>query len=453
METTPFVYVVSFILVLAILITVHEFGHFWVARRLGVKVLRFSIGFGKALWSRQSRNGETEYMVAAIPLGGYVKMLDEREGEVAEHERGRAFNNKPVLSRMAIVLAGPLFNFLFAILVFWLMFMSGVPGLRAMLGEVQPGSPAAQAGFREGDQVVRVDGREVDSWDSFRMQLYQASLNNSSAGIAVVDQEGNQTLRTLYWPAGDGTIEANELLQQSGFRLWTAPARLGEISPDGAAHAAGLRSGDLVLRVDGEPTRHWSEWVDLVREHPGQKMLLEVEREGRVLELELTPAVRMDDRAGGEIGFVGVHLPQAFIDNMRITVQYGPFESLAKGVGKTWDMSRLMLDVLWRMLIGEASLKNVSGPITIAQFAGDSASHGLTQFLSFLAVVSISLGVLNLLPVPILDGGHFMYYLIELLRGRPLSQQAQETGQRIGILLILALMTLAFYNDFMRLFG
>lgn len=443
-------YIVAFIVALGVLITVHEFGHFWVARRLGVKVLRFSVGFGTPLWTRRSKDGETEYVVAALPLGGYVKMLDEREDEVPEAERDRAFNNKPAGTRIAVVAAGPVFNFLFAILAFWVMFIIGVPGITAKIGAVEPDSQAQRAGFQAGDRFLRVAEEETPTWETVRLALFDAALGRGRVEVEVRTGEGATKVRELDLSGAASPVEPEGLVRALGFRPWRPPAVLGEITPGGAADRAGLTPGDRIVAANGQPISYWTEWVRAVREHPGEPLTLEVQRGGERIELTVHPEVR--GKGEEAYGFVGAALPQGVADEMLSVQRYGPVSGLGAGLGKTCDMSMLMLRVLGSVLTGTASVKNISGPLTIAQYAGESASLGFVPFLSFLAIVSVSLGVLNLLPIPILDGGHLMYYLIELVKGSPVSEQAQAAGQRVGILLLLMLMALAFYNDFVRLF-
>lgn len=444
-----FVYIGSFILALGILIAAHEYGHFWVARKLGVKVLRFSIGFGKPLLSRRSRDGETEYVLAAIPLGGYVKMLDEREGEVAEEELDRAFNNKPVLSRIAIVLAGPIANFIFAILALSIIYISGVPGYKPMLGEIKVDSIAGQAGFRNEDLVLQVQHKNVASWQEARITLLNAALDNELVEIKVQDAKGEQVSRTLDLSGSDNPLDNQDFMAGIGLDLWQPPAVLGKVTPGGSADQAGLKVDDQVVSANGESMTYWIDWVNIVRRHPEQLLQVEINRQGKILLLNLTPdSKQRDDK---EIGFVGVRMPESYWEKMSVEIRYGPLEAMGAGVVKTWEMSVMMLRVMAKIVTGDASLRNISGPVTIAQYAGDSASRGLMSFLSFLALISISLGVLNLLPIPILDGGHLMYYLVELVKGSPVSEQTQSVGQQIGIIILLGLMILAFYNDFMRL--
>ena len=407
-------YIVSFIVAIGILVAVHEYGHFWVARKLGVKVLRFSIGFGKALWSRRSRNGETEYVLAAIPLGGYVKMLDEREGEVAEEELDRAFNNKPVSSRIAVVLAGPFANFLFAIFAFTVMYLSGIPATKPVLGEIEQESIAEQAGFQKGDLILQINQKNVESWQAARMSLMDAALDQEEVEVTVEDSQGSQNVRILNLRQSGSPVDTQDYLKEIGLGAWEPPAVLGVITAGDPADHAGLMEGDQVISVNGEPIQYWLEWVKVVRVHAGQKLEVEIDRQGEILFVHITPGVIQANEQ--EIGFVGVRLPETYWKKMSVVVRYDPIEALGAGLQKTWDMSTLMLRVLAKIAIGEASLRNISGPVTIAQYAGHSASRGFMSFLSFLALISISLGVLNLLPIPMLDGGHLLYYLIEIVR-------------------------------------
>ncbi len=457
----------SFIVALGILITVHEFGHFWVARKLGVKVLRFSVGFGKPLLRYRERintkgdptSGEscmgTEYVLAAIPLGGYVKMLDEREGEVHESEVHQAFNRQSLPVRSAIVFAGPLFNFLFAILAFWLIFVSGDVGTKPWVGEVTAESIAEDAGFKAGDLLLDVNGNPTPTWQSTVYALLQAAADGGSVSVQVTDGDGVQQLRQLPGPPMMDMAEDGMLLQRLGIKPKrpVLPAVIGTVVAGEAAANAGLKTGDRILSVDGDETRLWSEFVAHIQERPLQSIELELERDGRLERVGVIVGVR--DANGERIGRIGagVSAPDDLFDAYRVEVRYGALESLQKAVVKTWEMSGFMLKMLKNMITGDLSVKNLSGPISIAQAAGQTASYGAVQFLKFLALVSISLGVLNLLPIPVLDGGHLFFFLIEAVKGSPLSEEMQFKGQRIGMALLLGLMGLAFYVDLARVFG
>ncbi len=443
----------AFLFAIAVLVAIHEFGHYWVAKQLGVKVLRFSIGFGRPLWRRVAGKDQTEYVVAAIPLGGYVKMLDEREGEVPAAELDRAFNRQPVGKRIAIVAAGPIFNFLFAIVLYAVMYMVGVNGIKPMIGEVLPGSIAEQAGLQAGEEIVAVNGRPTKTWENAALAMINGALNNGSVLLTLADQEGYTEERRLDLSDARNLLKEGNTLDNIGIKPWRPkiPAVLAEVVPGGAADRAGLRAGDRVIEMGGIPIVTWEDLVAQVHAHPNQSMDVIIERQGEQLELRLKPEqVTADGQVIGRIGVRPVVDPKAW-QRVQVNVSYGPLESLAKGVTRTWDMSILTLRVMWKMITGEASLKNVSGPLTIAEFAGMSALVGLSAFLGFLGIVSVSLGVLNLLPVPVLDGGHLLFYVIELIRGQPLSEAVEALGQRIGLAILGGLMLLAFYNDLTRL--
>jgi len=445
----------AFLVALAILIAVHEFGHFWVAQRLGVRVLRFSIGFGKPLLRWVGRRDGTEYVIAALPLGGYVKMLDEREGEVPKAELHRAFNRQLLWKRTAIVAAGPLFNFLFAAAVYWGILVVGDEGTRPLIGSVTAESMADEAGFAAGDELLRVGERPTPTWEAAIFALMAASLDGEDLPVRVRDSGGDETLRWLDGERLAGMTDSPAVLANLGFQ----PARpalppvIGEVVPDGVAAQAGLRAGDRILAAGGEPVASWADWVQAIRAHPGDPITLEFERDGQTREVRLTPeTVREEAQEIGRIGVV-VEVPKDFGEAYRAEVRQGPLEAIGGALTKTADMTTLMVRISARMLVGQASVENLSGPITIAETAGKTASYGLDAFAKFLAAVSISLAVLNLLPIPVLDGGHLLYFLIEWIKGSPLSDQAQMRGQHIGVVLLAALIGLAFYLDLSRLLG
>ena len=447
--------IVAFIVAIGILVTVHEFGHFWVARKMGVKVLRFSVGFGKPLWRKTIGADDTELVIAAIPLGGYVRMLDEREGEVAGDELDRAFNRKPLGARFAVVAAGPVFNFLFAIVAYWVMFVSGVPGVRPVVGEVMPSSVAAQAGFVAGDEILAVNGKPTPTWESAVLGLLDAGLEEQAVfNVSVRNPSGNEAGLRVRLDESARLLGKGRLLDNFGLKPWrpSYPAVLDRLVAGSPGEVAGMQAGDQVVSAGGSAIDDWNQWVDYVRSRPGERIPVVVARDGARLDLVIVPETVRD---GGEtIGRIGayVRLPDdGQHATMRVVVRHGLFEAVPAALGKTWDMSTLTLRTLWKMVTGKASIENLSGPISIAQYAGHSAAIGLASFLGFLAIVSISLGVLNLLPIPILDGGHLLYYMIEFFKGSPVSETVQLVGQRIGILLLLALMSLAFYNDLARL--
>ncbi|HLA75896.1 MAG TPA: RIP metalloprotease RseP [Gammaproteobacteria bacterium] len=452
--STLVISILSFIVTLGILVTIHEFGHFWVARTLGVKVLRFSVGFGKPIWSRRAGPDNTEYVLAAIPLGGYVKMLDEHEGEVAPHELPRAFNRQKLPTRFAIVLAGPLFNFLFAILAYWLIFTIGVEALKPVVGEVAVGSIAAEAGLKQGDEIVAIAGKPVQTWEAAVFGLLDKILERGQVAVAVRDEQGGTRTIQFDIKADGSGLDRGSVLENLGIRpvRLHLPAVIGQIEPGGAAAQAGLAVGDSILSADGQEITDWAAWVDYVRARPGRMIAVGVERAGQRLQLQVQPAATPSPN--GEIGRIGAAAAMpALPTELRVRVQYDPLEAVGQAMVKSWEISALTLSMLGKMVIGQASLENVSGPLSIAQYAGYSASDGLVSFLRFLAIISISLGVLNLLPIPLLDGGHLMYYLIEAVKGSPVSAKAQLIGQQLGIALLAGLTILAVYNDLTRLFG
>jgi len=443
----------ALIVTLGVLISFHEFGHFWVARRLGVKVLRFSVGFGKPLWSRRGKEDNTEYVIAAIPLGGYVQMLDEREGDVSAQDLPRAFNRKSVWSRIAIVAAGPVFNFIFAILAFSAIYMLGVNSVKPLLDEPRAGSVAAAGGFQADDLILSIDGEPVQTLDTALLELIDRSLAGELIEIEVQDRDGQQQLRLLDVSGQDLSGET-DILQQLGLQIWRPqlPARIAEVVADGPAARAGLQGGDQVVAVDGQAIDDWLAWAEYVQARPGETLQVTVMRQGRQQIVDVVPdSVSTEQGVIGRVGAIAQVPAADSINPNQIVLHYGPLQALWQGMIKTWDMSIFTLRMLGRMLVGQASLENISGPITIGKYAGQSASMGWNAFLSFMALVSISLGVLNLLPIPVLDGGHLLYYFIEIIKGKPLSETVQYLGQRVGLAMIVALMGLALFNDFIRL--
>lgn len=450
-------HILAFIVAIGVLITFHEFGHYWVARRCNVKIERFSVGFGRPLWRRYFGPDRTEFVIAALPLGGYVKMLDEREGEVPATERQRAFNNKPLGQRTAIVLAGPLFNFMFAIAAYWCMYMVGMTGLKPLVDTVEPGSVAAEAGITAGDEIISVNGRRTPTWATVAEVMIGRVVDGGELTLIIRDAAGRTATRHMDLSRlSIDDIAEGALLERLGVTPSrpTLPAVIAEVSPDSAAARAGIVAGDRVVAADEKPVRDWIDLVNVIRDHPGQPLQLDVDREGEILTLELVPESH-ETEAGERVGRIGIMveqqaaLPEAYVG----TERYAPHTALWRGIVRTGEMSVLTLRVLGKIILGEASIKNLSGPISIAQYAGYSAAVGLAAFLGFMAIVSVSLGVINLLPIPVLDGGHLMYYLIEFVKGSPVSESVQLAGQQIGLVLLLGLMAVVIYNDIVRVFG
>ncbi|MFM1891618.1 MAG: regulator of sigma protease [Pseudomonadota bacterium] len=446
----------AFVVAVGTLVAVHEFGHFWVARRLGVKVLRFSIGFGRPLLRWRGRRDATEYVIAAVPLGGYVKMLDEREGEVAPAERARAFNRQSLTVRSAVVVAGPAFNFLFAILAFWVVLVAGEAGIRPLIAEVAPQSAAAGAGMRPGDEIVAVNQEPTPTWSAVLYRLAAASVQDEVIVLEVRQANGAPAARQLTAAQIGDLAEREDLLGELGITpdRPTLPPRIGEVLAGEPAEAAGLRPGDLILSANGEAIDDWGAWVDYVQARPGEMLEVRIQRGGTELTLDLVPAAqeRPDGRVIGRIGAANQG-SEDLLDRYRVVYRLDPLEAMPVAVHKTWEFSVLTLKVIGRILTGQASVHNLSGPITIADTAGRTASVGWVHFVKFLAIVSISLGVLNLLPIPVLDGGHLVYHAIEAVKGSPLSEEFMLRTQRIGLAILLGLMGLAFYVDISRLFG
>ncbi|MCW8888161.1 MAG: sigma E protease regulator RseP [Gammaproteobacteria bacterium] len=446
--------IISFIVVLSLLIAVHEYGHFWVARKCGVKVIRFSIGFGQALWKRKGKVDDTEYVIAAIPLGGYVKMLDEREGEVDEADLERAFNRQPLHKRFAIVSAGPIANLLFAVFAYWLMFLNGVPGLKPFVGEVLPETPAAVAGLNSGDEIISVDGQATPTWQA----VIEAVLPRAILGeqVPIQFQREQQSIDQVldFTALNVNNIKPENLSKSTGlqpFRPKIKPV-LDQVVAGSAAEKAGLLHGDQIIALDGVAVDNWQEFVESIQKSGGKEITVELLRDGGALSLKVTPTATID-KEGESYGKIGVSLlvDSELLNRYRAVWQFGPLEAMGEAIEKSWQIGSLTLKMIGEMIVGRASVDNLSGPISIARYAKTSADAGLSQLLGFIAVISISLGVLNLLPIPVLDGGHLFFYIIEWIKGGPLPEKVEIFGQQVGMALLLLLMSVAIYNDLVRL--
>ncbi len=439
----------AFAFALGLLVTFHEFGHYWVARRCGVRVLRFSVGFGRILWQRTDRHG-TQWALSAIPLGGYVKMLDEPPAGADEAASREAFNRKSLGQRSAIVLAGPLANLLLAILLYASLGLMGTLEPAAILSAPAAGTPAARAGLAGGDELLRVDGVPVRSWTDARWRLLDPLVRGGDIALDVRPAGGGapRTLQ-LRVRGGDAAPDGPDPLAEAGLGLVEPRPMLGELIPGGAAEEAGLRAGDLVEAIGGVEQPSVSAMVDIISAHPGQALPVRVRRDGAELSLSVTPRIQPDGE-GAPVGRIGV-LVQG--ERPMVEARLGLLDSLRQGVVRTVDMTGFSLRMMGRMVLGDVSLRNISGPVTIADYAGQTARQGLEPYIGFLALISISIGVLNLLPIPMLDGGHLLFYLIEAIRGRAVPDRMREAGQRVGVALLFGLMSLAFFNDLVRLFS
>jgi regulator of sigma E protease len=451
---TFFSTLVAFVVALGLLIVFHEFGHYLVARWCGVKVMRFSIGFGHPLLRKRWGKDETEWVVAAFPLGGYVKMLDEREDEVAPEDLTRSFNRKPVAHRFAIVAAGPIANFLLAIVLYWLLFMLGVSGMKPMVGPVKPATPAEFANFKMGETITKIGAESVATWQDARWLLLSHAVERSpSVTVETLSKEGEVASHRLDLSG----IEADDLdadfLKKIGLSVYQPAMKpiVAQIVSDSAGNRAGLLAGDEILAINGKKITLWEELVQQIRVSPGIPLTLEIRRGATVIDMEVIPDAHTE--SGEKIGKIGIgpQIDRNELEKLLVEISYPAGTAMVRAINKTWETSVFTLQMLWKMVAGEVSWKNVSGPITIADYAGKSAQMGLSSYLAFLALISISLGVLNLLPIPMLDGGHLMYYVIEIVKGSPLSVRATEIGQQVGMLLLFSLMAFAIYNDVSRL--
>lgn len=446
--------ILAFVVALGVLITFHEFGHYLVARWSGVKVLRFSIGFGQPLFKKCLGKDQTEWVIAALPLGGYVKMLDEREGEVLPQELGRAFNRQPVAKRFAIVAAGPIANFLLAILLYWLLFMSGISGIKPVLGPVKPLTPAALAAFEQGETIVKIENESIPTWQDARWRLLSHAVDrNPEVMVETVNAYGEISWRKLNlsdMAADDLDVNFLEKIGLVSYQPVMAPI-IGKVITGGAGDRAGLLAGDDILAVNNKDIPSWEVLVKEIRAQPEQLLELEILRDNKTMTIAITPDKAIEGKT--EIGKIGIapKIDHETMDKLLVKVSYPAGTALLKAFDKTWEMTFFTLRMLGKMVIGEVSWKNVSGPITIADYAGQSAQIGIMAYLGFLALISVSLGVLNLLPIPVLDGGHLMYYVIEIIRGAPLSEKAIVIGQQIGMAMLFTLMVFAIYNDIYRL--
>jgi len=440
-----------FLIAIGVLVVVHEFGHYLAARLAGVKVLRFSVGFGRPLVSRRVGRDATEWTLAALPFGGYVKMLDEREGAVPPGEAHRSFNRATVSRRIGIVAAGPAANFLLAVVFYWALFLHGLPALKPLIGEPPAGTPAAHAGLAAGDEVVAVNGVATASFQDLRLALLRAGVAGGSAELTLA---GGRHIQ-IDMPSVETENLERDTLRPLGIVRYDPPLApvIGEVLADGAAARAGLRPGDRLVAAAGMPVASWQAWVETVRAHPSRPLRVEYARQGRHAALTLVPdTVDVDGERIGRIG-AGPEVDAALRASLMTELRYSPLAALGQGIAKTWEMSVFTVEMMARMVMGQVSWKNLSGPLTIADYAGQSASLGWVSFVGFLALVSVSLGVLNLLPIPLLDGGHLMYYLAEVFTGRPVSERTMEIGGRIGTALLLLLMSFALFNDLQRLLG
>ena len=454
MNELPF-YLAAFAVVIGVLIIVHELGHYLAARWCGVKVLRFSVGFGRVLWKRELGRDRTEWVLSAFPLGGYVKMLDEREGEVATAEVHRTFNRQTVGKRSLIVAAGPLANFALAILIYWAVFMVGSEELLPVLGTPPEGTPAAMASIRNGEQVSRIDGQPAATWNDLRWMLLQKAVDRESVDLEVINERNEIAVRRLHLAAAREQGWEGDALERLGVRFFRPdmPPIIGKVVEGRPGAKAGLQVGDRVLAIDGEPVASWMDFVAKVSNAAGRSLKLDLERGNANATVDVVPeAISERGRRVGKIG-VAVAETSESQRELRTFVRHGFFEAGNRALLETWDKSAFSLVMMGKMLTGEVSWKNLSGPVTIADYAGQSARLGLDYYLKFMALVSISLGVLNLLPIPVLDGGHLLYHMIEVVRRRPLSERSMEIGQQIGMSILFALMAFAFFNDLTRLFN
>ena len=441
----------SFVVAISILIVVHEFGHYWVARKAGVKVLRFSIGFGKPLYKRTFGKDKTEFVIAMLPLGGYVKMLDETEGAVDPADLDRAFNRKSLAKRSAVVLAGPMFNLVFAVLAYWVIFVHGTDGFRPIVGHVVENSPASVAGFKVGDELISVDGKDIKTWGHRRLYLFSSLLDKKPVTFTVQSADGRK--HELHVNLDNLSLSSvGSSIMGKGLGLYLqfpeVKAVIGGLI-DGPAKNAGLMIGDRILKIDGQEVDSWVDMAKLIQSGAGKELHITYLRGEVQKTTVIVPKPSVQN--GKTVGLIGISpkAPAIPADMIR-RLQFGPVQGLKEAVVQTWTMSEMTLKILGKMLTREVSTKNISGPITIADYAGQAASIGLSEFIVFLAAISISLGVLNLLPIPVLDGGHLMYYVVEAIKGSPVSEITRIRGQQIGFVILIMFMILAFYNDIIR---